>query len=152
MMHVPTLIRGGVLPALCAATIACSDAPDPAPDPEAAAQIGEAQPIERTLPPPGNEEPRFVGLWATTQTGCSAPPWRFSADGVRTQGEVSCDFTNLRATPNGYLVSAVCHAEGNVTAHDIQFAFAEPARAMMVSDGPWAGPISLVHCGPLPPP
>jgi hypothetical protein len=131
------------------ALIACADPVQPEPDPDAAAQIGESEPLPSTLPPPSEAQPRFVGLWATTQNGCEAPPWRFRADGVSTQGEVSCDFSNTRVTSTGYTVDATCHAEGTTSTHQIQFAFAESARAMMVSHGPWAAPTSLVYCGPL---
>lgn len=137
--------------ALAAALAACGDPVAPEPDPDAAAQLGPAEPLPQ-LPPPSETQPRFVGLWATTQNGCQAPPWTFRADGVSTQGEVSCDFSNLRMTESGYIAAAVCHAEGETTNHDIQFSFAESARAMMVSEGPWAGPTSLVYCRPLPAP
>jgi len=135
--------------AISVALIACADPVEPQPDREAAAEIGQAEALPQSLPAPNTTQPRFVGRWATAQNGCEAPPWTFRADGVSTQGEVSCDFSNLRMTETGYIVSAVCQAEGNVSAHDIQFAFAESARSMLVSEGPWAGPTSLVYCGPL---
>ncbi len=151
-MRISTSLSRLAAAATSVALIACTDEVAPEPDPEAAAQIGPAEALPQTLPPPNESQPRFVGLWATTQNGCTAPPWEFRADGVSTQGEVSCDFTNLRMTETGYVVSAICHAEGDVSAHDIQFSFAESARAMMVSEGPWAGPTSLVYCAPLPTP
>jgi hypothetical protein len=144
-----TLFRSGAV-LLALAIVACSEQVAPEPDPDAAAVIGPAEPLPQTLPPPSESQPRFVGLWATAQNGCEAPPWTFRADGVSTQGEVSCDFSNLRMTEAGYVVAALCHAEGETTNHNIQFSFAESARAMMVSEGPWAGPTSLVYCGPLP--
>lgn len=151
MSYSRTLCRCAIA-VVSVALIACTDPFAPEPHPNAAAQIGPAEPLPQSLPPPTGTQPRFVGLWATTQNGCAAPPWTFRADGVSTQGEVSCEFSNLRMTEAGYVVAAVCHAEGQTTNHDIQFSFAEPARAMMVSEGPWAGPTSLVYCGPLPTP
>ena len=141
------LLKLALAPALFAALLACTETPEPQPDPEAAAQIGEAEPLPSTLPPPNTAEPRFVGLWATSAEGCSEPAWRFRRDGVSTLGEVSCSFDNVTLTDAGYQVAATCHAEGETTAHTMQFSFAESARAMMVSDGPWAGPTSLVYCG-----
>lgn len=132
------------------ALIACADPVEPEPDPEAAAQIGPSEPLTPTLPAPNSAAPRYVGLWATTQSGCESPAWRFSENAIVTQGEVSCDFSNVQMTATGYAVAATCRSEGNTTSHDMQFSFAESARAMMVSGGPWQPSTSLVYCGPLP--
>ncbi len=137
--------------AISIAMIACTEPAEPPPDPEAAAQVGEAEALPHTLPPPNETTPRYVGLWATTVDGCENPAWRFRPRHVSTQGEVSCDFTDIQLTNNGYAIAATCHAEGATTTHNMQFSFAESARAMMISEGPWSGPTSLVYCGPLPP-
>ncbi len=147
-MHLSNLLARCAAASICLGLIACTD-PLPEPDPDAAAEIGPAEPLPQALPPPSATQPRFVGVWATTQNGCTAPPWEFRADGASTQGEVSCAFSNLRMTETGYIVAAACHSEGETTNHDMQFSFAESARAMMVTSGPWAGPTSLVYCGPL---
>ncbi|GIK48939.1 MAG: hypothetical protein KJZ75_10835 [Hyphomonadaceae bacterium] len=138
--------------ALGAVSIGCTEPVEPPPDPEAAAQVGAAEPLPRILPPPSESQPRFVGLWATGAEGCAQPAWRFRRDGVSTLGEVSCSFESVSATPTGYDVAATCHAEGVTSTHAMQFSFAESARAMMIADGPWAGPTSLVYCGPAPAP
>ncbi len=136
--------------AISVATIACSDPTVSEPDPEAAAQVGEAEPIPQTLPPPGETTPRYVGLWATTAQGCAEPAWRFEANSVATRGEVSCSFDNVQLAPTGYDIQATCHAQAPPEQHRIQLSFAESARAMMISGGPWAAPTSLVFCAPLP--
>lgn len=136
------------IPALAIALIACTESAEPPPDPEAAAQVGEAEPLPSTLPPPSEEAPRYVGLWATTAEGCTNPAWRFRRDGVSTLGEVSCSFEQVSNTNSGYEIAATCHAEGTTTQHNMQVSFAESARAMMISDGPWSGATSLVYCGP----
>jgi hypothetical protein len=129
--------------------VSCSPPPaEPPPDPDAAAQIGEAQQLPRTLPPPSAEQPRFVGLWAASEEGCSDPAWRFEAQRVTTQGEVSCTFNDVQLTNTGYTIQATCTAEGPPTPQEIQLSFAESARAMLVSGGPWT-PIGLTYCGPL---
>lgn len=145
-MRLSNLIARCVAAAISAALIACTD-PAPEPDPEAAAQIGPSEALP-PLPPRSADNPRFVGLWATTQQGCEAPAWRFRADGVNTQGEVSCEFSTVTPTANGYDVAATCHAEGETTQHTMQFSFAESARAMMIAGGPWEPSASLVYCGP----
>lgn len=117
-------------------------------DPEAAAEVGEAQPLPRTLPTPGGQ-PRFVGFWAVNEGLCSNPAWRFRADGVSTQGEVSCSFENITEIPAGYNIDATCHAEGETTRHLMQVTFSESARAMMVANGPWSPAPGLVYCGDL---
>lgn len=119
---------------------------EPPPDPDAAAQVGEAQPLPRVLPPPSAQ--RYVGHWAASEDGCANPTWRFEAQRVTTQGEVSCTFNNMQMTNTGYLIQATCTAEGPPTLQEIQLSFAETARAMMVSGGPWT-PIGLTYCGPL---
>jgi hypothetical protein len=138
------LIAAGIIVAYL---VSCSPPEaEPPPDPDAAAQVGEAQQLPRSLPPPGAD--RYVGLWADSEAGCADPAWRFEAQRVTTQGEVSCAFNNVQMTDTGYLIQATCTAEGPPTPQEIQLSFAESARAMMVSGGPWA-PIGLTYCGPL---
>lgn len=134
--------------ALAACLVACGPTAEPQPDPDAAVQLGEPEPLPRTLPPPG-AEPRFVGLWAASQDMCADPAWRFRPDGVSTQGEVSCSFEQISDIPGGYTVQATCHAEGETTQHQMQITFAESARAMMIADGPWSPAPGLVYCGAL---
>jgi len=121
---------------------------EPPPDPDAAVHVGEAEQLPRVLPPPSEDRPRFVGLWAASEEGCVDPAWRFEERRVTTQGEVSCEFNNVELTSTGYLIQAACTAQAPPTQETIQLSFAESARAMMVSGGPWT-PISLTYCGPL---
>lgn len=129
----------------------CSPSPaEPPPDADAAAEIGAPETLPRTLPPPSESMPRYVGLWAVAAEDCADPPWRFEADGVATQGEVSCRFDTTRLTPAGYEIDAACTAQAPPGLYRIQISFAESARAMMLSGGPWSGPLALAYCGPLP--
>jgi hypothetical protein len=150
-MKLSNLICRAAAAAVSIALIACTDAGVTHPDPDAAEQVGEAEALPQTLPAPSETTPRYVGLWATTQAGCENPAWRWRERQVSTQGEVSCDFNDVHLTNTGYAIAATCHAEGATTTHNMQISFAESARAMMVSDGPWSGPTSLMYCGPLPP-
>lgn len=133
------------------AAAACTEQAPPPPDPEAAAQVGEAHTLPHTLPPPSETTPRFVGLWAASAEGCSDPTWCFEATRVSTRGEVSCEFDNVTLTDAGYEIAATCTAEAPPAPYRINLSFAESARAMMVSGGPWS-PIGLVYCGALPTP
>jgi hypothetical protein len=129
--------------------VSCSPPPaEPPPNPRAAEQVGDAHPLPRTLPAPSAGTPRFVGLWAASADGCSDPAWRFEAQRVTTQGEVSCTFNTVQMTSTGYLIQGTCTAEGPPAPQQIQLSFAESARAMMVSGGPWT-PVGLTYCGPL---
>jgi hypothetical protein len=132
------------------ALIACTDPATTEPDPQAAEQIGEAQTLPNTLPPPSATTPRFVGVWAHTSVGCEVPAWTFRADGLSTQGEVSCTFDDVQLTETGYTIQSTCTAESPPTPYEIQLSFAESARAMMIAGGPWDEAPSLVYCGPLP--
>lgn len=145
------IIHAAAAAALLAAAPACTEQAQPPPDPEAAAQVGEAHTLARTLPPPSETTPRFVGLWAASAEGCSDPAWRFEATRVSTRGEVSCAFDNVALTDAGYEIAATCTAEAPPAPYRINLSFAESARAMMVSGGPWS-PIGLVYCGALPAP
>jgi hypothetical protein len=129
--------------------IACTPPAEPEPDPQAAEQIGDPQPLPNSLPPPSETTPRYVGRWAAASLGCEDPAWRWEARSVSTQGEVSCEFSDVQLTPTGYTIQASCTAEGNETQETIQLSFAESARTMMVSGGPWAGNIGLTYCAPL---
>lgn len=134
------------LAAVSLALMACADPAEPEPDPEAAAQVGEAAPLLHRLPPPAEDTPRYVGLSATTAEGCSNPAWRFEHDGISTQGEVSCEFNDVQLGAGGYQIAATCHAQAPATQHNIQISFAESARAMMLTGGPWEPAPALVYC------
>lgn len=131
------------------AAAACTEQAAPPPDPEAAAQVGEVEKLPNTLPPPSETTPRYVGLWAASAEGCSDPAWRFEATRMSTQGEVACAFDRVVLTDAGYEIAATCTAEAPPAPYRINLSFAESARAMMVSGGPWA-PIGLVYCAALP--
>jgi hypothetical protein len=111
--------------------------------------VGEAEALPRVLPPPSETPPRYVGLWATSAQGCSDPAWRFEARQITTRGEVSCAFQDVALTDTGYEIAASCTAEAPPAPYTIRLSFAESARAMMISGGPWS-PVSLVYCGALP--
>lgn len=110
--------------------------------------IAATQTLPNTLPAPSADQPRFVGLWAATAEGCANPAWRFHADQVSTAGEVSCSFRSVRQTQTGYDIDALCTAEAPPRDYKIQIGFAESARAMMLTGGPWSAS-GLVYCGPL---
>lgn len=139
-----------LIPLLAAAALlACTPPAEPEPDPQAAEQIGEAEALPNTLPPPSETTPRYVGRWAAASLGCDTPAWRWEARRVSTQGEVSCEFNDVQLTPTGYTIQAACTAQAPPTQETIQLSFAESAGAMMVSGGPWQGDIGLTYCGPL---
>jgi hypothetical protein len=133
---------------------ACGPRPEaePEPEPDAAVQLGEPEALPRTLPPPTEPAPRFVGRWAASAEACRQPAWEFRPTEVSTLGEVFCEFETVTLTPAGYDIQASCTAEAPPAPYRIQLSFAESARAMMVSGGPWSGPVGLVYCGPLPSP
>lgn len=149
-MKLSTLLARMAAAAISAATIACTEPAVTEPDPGAAAQVGEAQTLPQTLPPPHETTPRYVGLWATTTEGCAEPAWRFEPNGIGTRGEVSCTFDNVQIVESGYDIQATCQAQAPPEQHRIQLSFAESARAMMISGGPWSAPTSLVYCSALP--
>jgi hypothetical protein len=151
-MRISNLICRAAAAAISFALIACADPAEPEPDPEAAAQIGQAEPLPSTLPPPSETTPRYVGLWATTAEGCAEPAWRFEANRTSTRGEVSCEFQNVAMTERGYEIQAQCTAQAPPEPHTIELSFAENARAMMISGGPWQSGTALVFCSALPTP
>ena len=150
-MKLTNLISRAALAATSVALIACTDPAEPPPDPDAAAKVGGVVELERALPPPSDEAPRYVGMWATTAEGCGEPAWRFEEEGVSTRGEVSCEFNTVALTDRGYDIQATCYAEAPPEPYNIQLSFAESARAMMVAGGPWMAGTALVYCGGLTP-
>ncbi|MGE0594941.1 MAG: hypothetical protein AB7P07_01135 [Hyphomonadaceae bacterium] len=119
-------------------------------DPEAAAQIGEAQSLDRSALPPATQAPRFVGLWGASADTCAETAWTIRADGLTTPGEVACSFDQVSEIPAGYDIQATCTAQGPAETQRMQFTFAESAQALLIAGGPWSSPTALVHCGPLP--
>lgn len=149
-MRLSNLICRAIAAAASVAMIACTDPAEPQPDPEAASQVGEVEPLPSTLPPPSETTPRYVGLWATTAEGCAEPAWRFEQNRISTRGEVSCEFQTVTLTDRGYDVQAQCTAQAPPEQHNIQLSFAESARAMMITGGPWQSGTALVYCSALP--
>lgn len=145
-MRLSHLLVRSAAAAASLALIVCADPAEPEPDPDAAAQVGEAAPLPHDLPAPTEAAPRYVGLWATTADGCANPAWRFKADGISTQGEVSCEFNSVEMREAGYQIAATCHAQAPAEQHNIQISFAESAHAMMLTGGPWDPAPSLVYC------
>jgi len=93
------------------------------------------------------DPPAFVGGWATVEEDCADPPWRFTADGVTTRGEIACTFTDVQARRDGYLVSASCTAEAPPAPYAMTFEFPEEAggRRLHVEGAPWAAK-DLLSC------
>lgn len=151
LMRLSNLLCRAAAAAASLAMMACAEPAEPEPDPEAAAQIGEAEPLPNTLPPP-SDSPRYVGLWATTAEGCTEPAWRFEERRITTRGEVSCEFQNVAMTASGYEIQAQCTVQAPPEPHTINLSFSESARAMMISGGPWQSGTALVHCATLPTP
>jgi hypothetical protein len=148
-MRAPDFNKRAVAVVIAWALMACADPAEPPPDPQAAERIGTAEQLPSTLPPPSQSMPRYVGLWATSAQGCAEPAWRFEERRITTRGEVSCEFQNVTVTDRGYDIQAQCTAQAPPEPHTIQLSFAESARAMMLSGGPWQAGTSLVYCGAL---
>ena len=151
--------------AAAAAVSACGDrqgAPPPsaanlaAPNPPTTAPPAEppGQPVaaDTTTPPgelPSAASPtRYVGEWTAASLSCADPAWRFEADRLTTKGEVSCAFMQVTPAAGGYDIAARCLAEGEERASTLRLRFAESAKAMLVSGGPFSGKIGLTYCGP----
>lgn len=81
---------------------------------------------------------------------CADPAWEFRADGIATQGEVSCTFNHVLAVTNGYDVNASCVAQAPPEEHTIVLRLEGQGDRMRVEQGPWSAPITLVRCGDLP--
>jgi hypothetical protein len=124
-------------------SLAACGQPSPSNTPASGTEAGDVLPE-----PQSQAAPRYVGRWAAASLGCDYPAWRFEADRLSTQGEVSCRFERVDAVAGGYEVTAQCVAEGPPEPHRITLAFPESPKAMVLSGGPFAGPIGLVYCGP----
>lgn len=127
-------------------------APNPPTTPPPANARGQPVAADTTTPagelPPASSPTRYVGEWAAASLGCADPAWRFEADRLGTKGEVSCAFMQVTPAPGGYDIAARCLAEGEERASTLRLRFAESAKAMLVSGGPFSGEIGLTYCGP----
>lgn len=130
-------------------------APNPVTVEPSPGATGQPVAADTTTPPgelPSAVSPtRYVGQWAAASLGCAEPAWRFEADRLTTKGEVSCAFMQVTPAPGGYDVAARCLAEGEERASTLRLRFAESAKAMLVSGGPFSGETGLTYCGPPPP-
>ncbi|HET8727025.1 MAG TPA: hypothetical protein VFO41_05890 [Alphaproteobacteria bacterium] len=111
---------------------------------------GDLSPPAAQNPQPSEEQPFFVGRWAAAKTACGHAAWTFTPDSLSTPGEVSCTFSQVTRTPEGYDIAATCTAEGPPEAERIRLSYAQSARALLVEGGPF-NPVGLVACdGPRP--
>jgi hypothetical protein len=99
--------------------------------------------------PPAASPTRYVGRWSAASLSCADPAWRFEADRLSTKGEVSCVFEQVMPVDGGYDIAARCTAEGAEKVYSLRLRFAESAKAMLVSGGPFSEEIGLVYCGSL---
>ncbi|HRO04829.1 MAG TPA: hypothetical protein PLS69_14615 [Terricaulis sp.] len=109
-----------------------------------------APPADEATPDQTAAATSFVGLWGADEAQCADPAWRFAADEVSTRGEVHCAFTQVTRAGDQYAVRAMCTAEAPPAPYDITLQVSESPHVMVVSGGPWAGPIRLVYCAPQP--
>lgn len=139
--------------AACERTAPTSDAPAAAAPPAAVRPPAPATavapaPVGKDLPPINGPDPRYVGRWAAAATACGHEAWRFSAQELETPGEVACTFGKVTPTPGGYDIDMTCVAEAPPAPSTLHLRFAESAKAMLVSGGPFSGEVGLVYCGP----
>lgn len=123
-----------------AVVAACDEIPDrpPAPTP-----LQPPTPNATARPDPADLF--FVGRWAARPDLCDEGAWVVTTEELTTAGEVACKFAGLRKTPTGYEVPATCWAEGPPQDHRLQFAYAQSAGALLVSNGPFAD-MGLIRC------
>jgi hypothetical protein len=110
-----------------------SDAASAAPD---AQQQDAAKPASETF---------FVGHWAASEAACADAAWVITEQGLKTPGEVSCHFQQLKQTSRGTEADAMCTAEGTPGQWTLRFSYAQSARALLIEGGPFAD-IGLVRC------
>jgi len=121
-----------VLVCVCVLT-ACGQSPPPPAQPQTAAPVS------------------YVGLWAASADLCANPPWRIQDRAISTQGEVHCDFNDVREVPGGYDVDATCYAEAPPAPYMLQLRLTETPHTLTITGGPWPADTRLIACGPLPP-
>jgi hypothetical protein len=98
------------------------------------------------LPPPDSEY-RYVGRWAAAETACGHEAWTFTPAAMTSPTGETCDFEGVSRTAAGYEVEAACLAKGARTPARITLRFAESAKALLASGGPFGKGAGLVWCG-----
>lgn len=125
---------------LALALAACGGEVEAPPPPPAA--------LETAAPAAAAPRATYVGRWAATPELCDDGAWVFEETALNTAGETSCRFEAATSTPTGYLIAALCTAEGPERSHEIVLTLTDPAppQAMTASGGPWSGAVTLRRC------
>lgn len=139
--------------ATLAVLAACQKSPPEQNDAGANASTPTANAVATPAPatpgtlPPADANLRFIGTWAAEPGLCEQGAWRFSERGLKTAGEVACQFDRINPVPGGYDISAMCTAQGDETKDTLRLRFAESAGAMTVETDKVLQPVGLTWCG-----
>ena len=127
------LLRAPVFCALALGLVACER-----PEPPAA----PTQPDSAAAPAP--DQPFFVGRWAFTESDCAVNAWTFTPNSLQARAG-TCSFPLVEPTPEGFAIDAACRWAGEVSRARMRLAYAQSAKALLVSGSP-AGDVGLVAC------
>ena len=134
--------------ALCPVVlIRCADPAELEPDPETAAQ-GEGGPRRRRIIYRRRQK-RRCAMSACGRRQRRAVPIRLGVLSATGSAHWARFLVSLTACARSHLVTrspATGHAQAPPEQHNIQISFAESARAMMLTGGPWDPAPSLVYC------
>ena len=121
-----------VLAAVTLATAACSR-------PQ---QATNAQPALTVPQAPPNAF--YVGNWARSESECANASWSIHPTSLQA-ADGACRFTKITPVQTGFAIAAECIWRQQTTTNTIQAAYAQSAKALLLSGTP-DGDIGLIAC------
>lgn len=86
----------------------------------------------------------YVGTWAHSQADCASGAWTIHPTSLQAPGG-ACKFTRITPVQTGFAIEAECIWREQTTKNTIQAAYAQSARALLLSGTP-DGDVGLVAC------
>ena len=122
----------------------CGEQPPSAPPPA----LAPSEPSASVAPVAADGAmPGYVGRWAARPELCQTGAWNFDERRVATAGEVFCEFEGVRPVGDSYEIAATCVTQAPPEPQRFTLAMRGRDR-LVVTGGPWAGPIGLTRCAP----
>lgn len=86
----------------------------------------------------------YVGTWAKSEADCAGASWSIRPTALQAP-DGACRFTKITPVQNGFAIEAECIWRQQTTTNTIQAAYAQSAKALLLSGTP-DGDIGLIAC------
>jgi hypothetical protein len=86
----------------------------------------------------------YAGTWAHSQAECATAAWTIHPTSLQAPGG-ACRFTKITPVQTGFAIEAECIWREQTTKNTIQAAYAQSAKALLLSGTP-DGDVGLIAC------